>query len=182
MAEVVHYSTQFLKDGDLHAINVYIGSAHPQGKHSAQSSRHRKGKRGKKLYVNHCATCHRAKGRGLENVFPALAGSAVVNDDDPTSLLRLILYGASETTTRSVDNALAMPAYAHYLDNQQIATLASFLRASWGNHAGSVDAGQVSDLRKTKYRDTGTLPLTGGKPTPSAGLVHPGREPSDSSR
>jgi mono/diheme cytochrome c family protein len=42
---------------------------------------------------------------------------------------------------------MAMPGYAWRYDDADIATLATFLRSAWGNHAPPVAPGQVTDVR-----------------------------------
>ena len=51
--------------------------------------------RGALSFINNCAACHRPDGRGYEGVFPALAGNPVVASSDPTSLVRIVIEGAS---------------------------------------------------------------------------------------
>jgi mono/diheme cytochrome c family protein len=41
-----------------------------------------------------------------------------------------------------------MPSFAHKLDDQQIAAVASYIRNSWGNDFGPVSADQVAKARK----------------------------------
>jgi mono/diheme cytochrome c family protein len=45
-----------------------------------------------------------------------------------------------------------MPAFGWRLTDAQVADVASFVRSSWGNQAGAVEAGQVARLRKDQAR------------------------------
>src|SRR5690606_5150108 len=48
---------------------------------------------GATLYAQTCAACHQAEGNGLPGAFPALAGSKIVNDENPELMIKIILQG-----------------------------------------------------------------------------------------
>ena len=54
--------------------------------------------------VDNCAACHRADGKAAGDVFPALPGNPTVLQEDPASLIRVILatwaYRASHGACR----------------------------------------------------------------------------------
>ena len=54
---------------------------------------------GAQIYADECAGCHKSNGEGAANLFPALNGSATVQQIDPTSLLRVVLRGARSVAT-----------------------------------------------------------------------------------
>src|SRR5678815_1807635 len=49
--------------------------------------------KGKALFTANCAACHQGNGEGLPGAFPALKGNAAVNDANPTTHIRTVLYG-----------------------------------------------------------------------------------------
>lgn len=98
--------------------------------------------RGEKTYAN-CVACHGAEGKGIPNVFPALAGSKIAT-------------GPVEGHIKAVLNGLAtgkfaaqMPAFAAQMNDTDIAALVTYERNSFGNKVGDiVQPSQVKALRK----------------------------------
>jgi len=167
MAEVVHDSTQYLDDDDLHAIAVYLkdlpggaksnSSGAPSGGTTAANARADATKtsvdrdrfaRGRGDYIDQCAGCHMENGEGLAGVFPPLKGNNVVQASDPGTLVHIILSGAKTATTVKKPTGLAMPAFDWKLDDDQVAAVATYLRNSWGNLAPPVSAADVGNLRQ----------------------------------
>ncbi|HEY1560641.1 MAG TPA: cytochrome c [Caulobacteraceae bacterium] len=91
---------------------------------------------GQTVYAGYCQACHQASGLGTKPVFPPLAGSAIVNGP-PGPLIERVLNGKS-----------SMPPFKGQLDNAQIAAAITYIRTSWGNHAGPVTAAQVAAASK----------------------------------
>ncbi len=156
MADVVQHSTQYLSDADLTAIARYLKTLAPTHEETAGSDDGAIAKalyaaqppnEGARLYLDNCATCHRTHGQGYEATYPALAGNPAVNGADPTSLLHLVLNGSAMPSTQAAPTAFAMPAFGARLSDAEVAEVVSFVRASWGNSAGPVDAAQVHKLR-----------------------------------
>jgi mono/diheme cytochrome c family protein len=105
-------------------------------------------KMGAKIYVDECAGCHVANGKGSVGLFPPLAGSALVQQIDPTSLLHVVLRGARSVATDSEPTASAMPQFAWLLKNDEVAAVLTYIRNSWGNSAPAVSPGQVGKARR----------------------------------
>ncbi len=157
MADVVVHSTQHLRDEDLHAIAAYLKSlpAHADGgSRYAQDDATAKAMtagvnqgRGAELYADNCAACHRSDARGNPHAFPSIAGNPTVLAPDASSLVRLILAGGNLPSTQTRPSNLGMPAFAWRLSDEEVATLATWLRSEYGNHAEAVDATQVRDIR-----------------------------------
>jgi len=72
----------------------------------------------------------------MGSVFPALAGNKALADEK--YVVDVILNGKPGTS---------MPAFGSRLSDDQIAALASYIRNSWGNDFGRVEAGDVAALR-----------------------------------
>ena len=133
MAEVVKNSTSHLSDADLAAMGAYLkdlpaNSTLRQGKPVPDPTR----AAGAALYLDHCAGCHQAGGRGIPGVFPPLAGNGVVLAPDPADILKVVLQGVP-----AQGKYVPMPAFASQLSDQQVADLANYLRGSWGNAAAA---------------------------------------------
>lgn len=148
MAEVVQHSTQHLSDADLHSVAVYLKSLPGDEKERAAEDDHDRLARGAALYVDQCAGCHMARGEGQPGVFPSLADNAIVQARDPGTLLHTILEGGHTVATAAKPTALAMPAFDWKLSNTDIADLATWLRASWGNRAAPVSDSSVEKTRE----------------------------------
>ena len=105
-------------------------------------------KAGAALYAHACVSCHEADGSSAPGIYPPLPGNALLQSDDPTSTLRIILDGAQTITTPRKPNPGSMPGYAKQWNDQQVADVTNYIRNSWGNAATLVTADQVAKARK----------------------------------
>ena len=158
MQDVVLHSTQNMSDADLTAMAMYIKSLPATGNKqvgfTASDATVQKimsgndSERGVQLYLDNCAACHRVDGKASGNVFPALPGNPTVLQEDPTSLVRVILAGARLPSTKAAPSDLGMPGFAWRLSDEETAQLATFVRTAWGNQAPAVAAKDVAAVRK----------------------------------
>jgi mono/diheme cytochrome c family protein len=102
---------------------------------------------GQALYIVHCAACHQSTGEGLPGVFPPLKGSGVVNKDDASKHIQVVLNGMQGGRAGGVVYAAPMPPFAGTLNDSEIAGIIDFERSSWGNHGTPVTAVQVGAER-----------------------------------
>ncbi len=149
MAEVVVTSTSKMADADVRAIAVYLKSL-PAGPQDAVSTPPSDASMiaGQTIYARACISCHEADGMGAPRIYPPLPGNALLQAQDPSSTLRVILDGAQTLTTPRAPNTGSMPAYAHQLNDQQVADVANYIRNAWGNAAPTVTADQVKAARR----------------------------------
>ncbi|OYY91335.1 MAG: aldehyde dehydrogenase [Sphingomonas sp. 28-66-16] len=79
-----------------------------------------------RLYTAACASCH-YNGQQLNPLRPDLALNSATHLDDPTNLIRVILYGVS-----AADGApgVVMPGFASGFSNADVARIAAYLRAT----------------------------------------------------
>jgi cytochrome c oxidase cbb3-type subunit 2 len=99
--------------------------------------------KGAALFTANCAACHQASGEGLPGAFPPLKGNDVVNDDDATMHVKVVLSGLHDSKVGGVAYASAMPPFAATLSDAEIADIVDYERSSWGNHGKPVTAAQV---------------------------------------
>jgi cytochrome c oxidase subunit 2 len=92
--------------------------------------------KGKAVYATNCVACHMAEGQGLEGLFPALKGSAIVNGP------------ASEIIMQVLNGKNMMPAFKDQLSDVDIAAAITHERNSWGNTAA--DTVQPSDIKAAR--------------------------------
>ena len=92
-----------------------------------------------RLYASACASCH-YNGRQLNPLRPDLALNSAVNLDDPTNLIRVILYGVN---AQDGVPGVVMPGFAHGFTDADIARIAAYLRNT------RTDKPAWADLEKT---------------------------------
>ena len=155
MAEIVSRSTQYLGAADLRAMAVYLKSlpvsppSPPADFEPASSTRLAQGEG---LYHDHCAACHGEQGEGGaladgRRVVPALAGNRKVTMEPPANLVRAIALGGFGAVTAGRPRPFGMPPFAQVLSDEQIAAVATWLRASWGAKAAPLSAFDVARWR-----------------------------------
>jgi mono/diheme cytochrome c family protein len=150
MAEVVADSTSHMSDADLKAMAVYLKDqpAAAGAAPAALATTDATMVSGQRLYEVSCAACHTASGQGIAGLFPALAGSPVVQSADAATLIDVVLNGGHAVATAGAMTAPGMPAFGWQLSDDQVAAIVTFVRNSWGNAAAPVDAAAVSSARK----------------------------------
>ncbi len=150
MAEVVERSTAHLAESDLWAIATYLKSAPPAGPPPpAPLAQDEPAMRaGAAIYADLCAACHTGSGAGVAGLFPRLAGSAIVQAQDPWALLRMILAGARSAATDTAPTGPAMPGLGWKLNDAEAAAVATYVRNAWGNAAGAVSPGAATAVRQ----------------------------------
>jgi mono/diheme cytochrome c family protein len=148
MALVVKNSTSQMSDADLTAMATYLKEIPPnstlrQGKPATDPTR----AAGASLYLDHCAGCHQAGGRGMPGIFPPLAGNGMVLASDPADILKVVLHGIPPQ-----GKYVPMPAFASLLSDQQVADLANYVRTSWGNAAAPNTTAAMATRIRTQSR------------------------------
>jgi mono/diheme cytochrome c family protein len=150
MAEAVSHSTSHMTDDDIRAIATYLkdsGGGSTSARPELVKANNGAMRAGSAIYKDSCAACHRDLGEGEVNLFPRLAGSALVQSDDPTTLARVILHGTRAVSTSAAPTAPAMPSFDWRLGDEQVAAVLTYIRNSWGNVAQPVSAGAVAHQR-----------------------------------
>lgn len=147
MNEVILNSTRFLRPDDLAAVAAYVKSIHKDPPPAPNLVAAGEAALGGAIYKDRCAKCHGPAGRGSLFSGPPLAGSAIVQSDDASSLINVILHGPKLAPDVSYGQWETMGDYADRLDDAQIATLINYLRGTWGNRAPSVDESHVRRQR-----------------------------------
>jgi len=152
MSEVIGNSTGQLSDQDIHAIAVYLKSLPPKIQSAPVKPAPGILRAGEIVYTTRCADCHLPTGLGMprtadadaSKTAPPLAGSAALQAPNPATLINVILYGAHE----AAQSDGSWPKMSGFelsvgLDDEQIAALCAYVRSSWGNQAGAVNAAAV---------------------------------------
>src|SRR5207245_1973638 len=101
---------------------------------------------GSELYKNICLGCHQADGRGREKLAPSLVESKYVLSPDSGAAARILLGGKEGPIG-------LMPPLASALNDDQIASLLTYIRREWGHTASAVAPDDVREIRGlTKMR------------------------------
>jgi mono/diheme cytochrome c family protein len=70
-----------------------------------------------------------------------------VESREPTSLVRVVIRGARTAATSDEPTSPAMPSFGWQLSDEQIASVTTYIRNSWG-HAASPTS--LDDVRKAR--------------------------------
>ncbi len=102
---------------------------------------------GKTLFSAVCAACHQITGRGLDGLAPPLLDSEWALGA-PERTIRIVLHGVrGPITVLGRVHTGDMPAFGGALDDQQIASILTYVRREWGHTASPVEPGQVKAIR-----------------------------------
>lgn len=112
---------------------------------------------GRERYTT-CAACHGAQGQGVSGVGPSLAGSEWAQSD-PEAVVRILLHGfeggVAERPRQAVKIAGVMPAHG-FLSDEELASILTFVRQSWGNEAPPITPEEVARIREAAGERTDT--------------------------
>jgi len=147
MNEVIKLSTSQLTDADIHAMASYLKNAEPIQRSARHIMAPEKRRTADILYTVHCGTCHLPTGLGDPSLGSPLAGSSIVQAGDPSSLINVIIYGATVFTPTPPGAWKSMEAFGNKLDDNEIALISTYLRSSWGNLGSSVSEVEVKKQR-----------------------------------
>jgi mono/diheme cytochrome c family protein len=147
MTEVVMNSTRHLNDADARAIAHYLKRIPAAGDQSKRALSEEPFTAGKITYTVHCGTCHLPTGVGDEVLGVTLVSNAIVQASNPASLINVILYGPSLPPPPFISDRTKMKPFGKRLSDEDVAALATYVRASFGNQAGKVTAADVKRQR-----------------------------------
>ena len=102
---------------------------------------------GQKLYLTHCASCHRPDGKGNPGFIPPLVNSEWVSGN-AGRLIDVTLAGLnSPIEVNNIRYEGEMPGYKH-LDDDAIRDILNFVRTEFGGVSGNIIAADVMHQRK----------------------------------
>jgi mono/diheme cytochrome c family protein len=109
---------------------------------------------GKEVYLRdaHCATCHQPNGEGMPKIYPPLAKSDWVGDDERLIKLTLKgLWGPIEVNGQKFDPTSGVPpmmGFGGLLNDIELAAVLTYVRQSFGNDGEPVSAEAVRKVRE----------------------------------
>ncbi|WP_256737462.1 c-type cytochrome [Pseudomonas sp. dw_358] len=149
MAEAVTNSTQHMTDEDLQAIAAYLQSVPGSSATKPQplTATEQTMKQGANVYSANCSACHNSDGKGINQLAAGLGNNPAVQAVNAQSLMTTVLNGGRGAVTHDNPTSGAMPSFAWKLSDQQVASVLTYIRNSWGNAAPAV---KVEDVAKTR--------------------------------
>ncbi len=103
---------------------------------------------GAEIYRSICVGCHQPDGRGKDKIAPSLVDSKYVLAFDGGAAMRVLLAGKEGTIG-------LMPPLGSALNDEQIASVLTYIRREWGHTASAVapdDVQEIRGLTKTRTR------------------------------
>ena len=172
MAEVVLGGTQYLSREDLNAMADFLKTLAPSAAIAAKTDDALAvisvmatspsilsasvpavvKEKGEKIYQQQCAQCHGAKGEGVPNAYPALAGNRAVRMPQTVNLVQIVLNGGYAPATSGNPRPFGMPPFVLVLDDSDVAAVLTHIRSSWGNQASAVSPLDVHRIRASSGR------------------------------
>jgi mono/diheme cytochrome c family protein/glucose/arabinose dehydrogenase len=102
--------------------------------------------KGKAIFTNVCAACHQPDGRGQNGLAPPLLDSDWILGS-PQATVRIIMYGLSGAISVNGRSYIGEMPGLGVLDDDQIASVLTYLRREWGHTAAPVDPELVKSIR-----------------------------------
>ncbi len=104
---------------------------------------------GPALFTKNCGACHQATGLGIPGVFPPLDKSPYVIGDNVDRLAAIMLYGlVGPIKVLGTTYSSAMAGLGGTMSDEELAAVATYIRTSWSNSAGAVDAATIAQSRE----------------------------------
>lgn len=99
------------------------------------------------VYTANCSSCHQADGKGVPGAFPPLAGNPTVTGS-PAAVIAIVMNGLQgRVVVNGQIYSGIMPRWKGLLSDEQIASVVTYIRSSWKNHAPGVSVSEVQALK-----------------------------------
>jgi mono/diheme cytochrome c family protein len=121
---------------------------------------------GAAVYRNVCLGCHQEDGRGNATLGANLVDSAFVTGADPSPNVRVVLGGKEGSIGM-------MPPLGASLNDEQVASVVTYIRRAWGHAGTAVTPIEVSEVRALSR--SRTRPWTDAELQPAPGRGGRGR-------
>jgi mono/diheme cytochrome c family protein len=99
---------------------------------------------GLRLFAAACASCHQWNGQGQQTSFATLLGTRGVNDPSGANVTQMILQGVN---MHARDREIYMPAFGSAYTDTEVAALANYVIAQFGNKQATVTPEFVAKQR-----------------------------------
>jgi mono/diheme cytochrome c family protein len=103
---------------------------------------------GRRVYARLCQSCHQQDGAGVPGAFPPLGGSDWVVGA-PERPVHIVLQGfQGEIVRNGVTYNAVMPGFGRLLSDDEVASVVTYIRNSFGNEAPEVAPEGVAEMRE----------------------------------
>ena len=102
---------------------------------------------GRELFTQLCAVCHQPSGMGMEGVAPPLVDSDWILGT-PERNVRIVLNGLTGQVKIGKKTFESEMPGLKVLDDEQIASVLTYIRREWGHEAGPIEPAVVAKIRK----------------------------------
>lgn len=130
----------------LTAMEARKSLPHIRTPHEVDDDLQRHVAKDQKLYNTFCGTCHQQNGKGARGRMPPLAGTDWVTGNKER-LITVVLNGLQGPLEISGENYNGVMPPHRFLKDDEIATILSYIRKSFGNNASSVSTEEVKKIR-----------------------------------
>lgn len=104
---------------------------------------------GKAIYDTLCLNCHQPDGRGLAGMYPPLVASEWVSGRKD-ALIKMLVHGLTGPITvagQEYGRQVPMPMPPSGLNDEQIASVLSYIRSHFGHNAPAIEPAEVAAIR-----------------------------------
>ncbi len=103
---------------------------------------------GRRVYTRLCQSCHQQDGAGVPGAFPPLGGSDWVVGV-PERPVKIVLQGfQGEIVREGVTYNAVMPGFGRSLSDEEVASVVTYIRNSFGNEAMEVQPEEVAEMQE----------------------------------
>ncbi|MBV8066752.1 MAG: cytochrome c [Candidatus Eremiobacteraeota bacterium] len=99
------------------------------------------------VYSANCSSCHQANGQGVPGAFPPLDGNPTVTGN-PVAVITIVKNGLEgRVVVSSQAYSGIMPRWKGLLSDEQLASVITYIRSAWKNHAPGVSVADVQSVK-----------------------------------
>lgn len=107
---------------------------------------------GKSVYEANCQACHMESGKGVPGMNPPLVATDWVTGDKER-LINVIINGLQEPIEVDGETYQNIMAPHNFLSDEQIASVLTYIRKSFGNNASGITVEEVAEIRAKSKKD-----------------------------
>src|SRR5687768_1383496 len=130
----------------LTAMEARKSLPHIRTPHEVDDDLQRPVAKDQKLYNTFCGTCHQQNGKGARGRMPPLTGTDWVTGNKER-LITVVLNGLQGPLEINGENYNGVMPPHRFLKDDEIATILSYIRKSFGNNASAVSVEEVKKIR-----------------------------------
>ena len=130
------------------ADTVYAGKPiETQAIAATQNKPQTSAEKGRAVYMQSCFVCHQPDGNGLGNTIPPLAKSDFLANLKTEEYIRGVVSGRTGAITVNGKNYNGVMTPVNYLTDDQLASVLTYVRNSFGNSGDAVSVDEVTKVR-----------------------------------